>query len=358
MSVSAPNRVPAGVPTGGRFAPGSTGESPVALSCEPVARCRYGGLTDDELLDCCRRSGEYWGRRYRVDAENLASETMLRFLERVTDRNEPTGPDGGCAAGDVPAGERVVGVAHPRKYIDQVARSIGQRQATGLEGGRNIKSLKLYLAERDRQLAANGYRALTPEQEDRIAEQVRASMPPGARPVPDFHRASSQASREAAVDFADPDAVPWAHNAGPLWRHPGRGSEFAPGSPGEQAEAHLGEGRAGRLAARRMAWDAISHGTGGPGVCHESLGEDAAAAARRTVREAGGPAQVARNAHEYGYDDPRVAALMSPFGPDATTGDVLDVARVLARHPGRAEDLWDAAVFAATRRRAGRQELA
>lgn len=320
----------------GRFGPQATGESSVDLSCEPTERRDFGGLDEQELVDCCTKAASYWSRRYDVDEDDLRSDTMVAFLERVE-----------SSRGDESDGK---GITAHRSYINMTAKSIALKQATGLKGGRNMKALSTYLRRRQEWEHENQGRIMTAAQEDSLAAEVRSSQPPGYRPPENFHRARKQ--HEYAQDeetltrlggTVDADQAAGVANV----------TGFPTGSVGERTEDLLESdmnARARTRAARMQAWDAIAEVRDAPTVARGALTSAEATRAQRAVKDAGGACAVADRLGQHPGQGPLTAdqaALMQPFARQDPEGR-RSVAALLQEFPDHADDLWSAAATASS----------
>ena len=333
-----PNRVPPGVPTGGQFAPKFTAElfgvdliddaELVDTWCESRRPDTGGvealGAVDIELaVEAASRSGHFWARRYGCDCDDLASETLLAWW--------------GAMSRKVDA-EKVADVRH---YINRTARNLATHAIAGATRAEDRRAYKRYQAGWEGFCQERG-RQPTVEECDAMAAAIRNAQPERRRPCPDFHR------RPRTIPVADPALLDCPGGAVP----PAGDSGFAPRM---EAVAALAEarGRDNLEAARRQVWDAMAERFGGPMVQPAAFSDRRAAAHRKVVNAAGGAEAVGRRWMSGTCTTEEAAALFAPFG--AVDEDGRDrVVDVMLAVPVHADDLWDAAVGAATRPRADR----
>jgi len=333
-----PNRVSPGVPAGGQFSPKLTAELPgVELiddadlgdaSCGPA--CRSPGppagfrVFDVELVvAAARRSGHFWARRYGCDADDLTSETLLAWWAAMSRKRD---------------GERVVDVRH---YLNRTARNLATHAIAGATRAEDRQAFKRYQSWWDRFCQEHG-RQPSVDECDAMAVAIRDAQPERRRACPDFHR------RPRAVFIDDAARL---HLSAPALA-PSTGTGFAPRM---EAVASLAEarGRENLEAARRQVWDAMAERFGGPMVHQAAFDDRHAAAHRKVIRAVGGAEAVGRRWMSGTCSAEEAAALFAPFG--AVDEDACDrVVGVMLAVPAHADDLWDAAVGAATAPRANR----
>jgi hypothetical protein len=310
-------RAPRGIPEGGQFQASVRPRPPDDA---------LGGYFDDELfateapapvdldpaevLDQARRSGRWWARRYGVDPDDLAGQVVEDYLA-ASARHGPA-------------------VANPSGWLHRAARNRASHEATGTTNGADRAALGAY---RER-IAALG-RSASRTEEDRIAEEIRASQPPRRRAREGFHRPAALvhlgdldpsalgAARTTTIDDeATVDDDPFVETLEAM-------------SPTE------------RRLLRRSAWSLIAGDA--PAPVARSLRIDQATTVRSAVARAGGVNAVVRRWYEGDATDAETEALFAPFG-DLDNRGRAKVARALLDRPGSAAPLWDSTVSVATAR--------
>jgi hypothetical protein len=332
-----PNRVPPGVPAGGQFAPKRTVElsaveliddvelvdtwvDPASDTTPPAA---LSTLDIERAVEAARRSGHFWARRYGCDFDDLTSETLLAWWGAMSRKGD---------------GERVVDARH---YINRTARNLATHTIAGATRAEDRQAYKRYQARWERFCQEQG-RQPTGDECDAMAAAIRDAQPERRRPCPDFHR------RPRTIPVEDSALLDWS-GAGVV-RAGER--EFAPRM---EAVAALAEarGRDNLEAARRQVWDAMAERFGGPMVQPAAFKDRQAAAHRKVISAAGGAEAVGRCWMSGTCTAEEAGALFAPFG--AVDEDDRDrVVGVMLAVPAHADDLWDAAVGAATAPRANR----
>ena len=313
------------MPAGGQFAP--TGR-PEAVGIELVDDPGPGGtaLDGEAVLAEATRWGTRYARRYGADAAEVIGEVAVRFYERRA-RTASGSP-----------------VRNDVAYLRTLARSIAI-QAVGAERSYVRQAWRAYQGRCDEAMQRLGH-GLSRAEEDEIAASVIAAQEPRRRAPAGFHRRRQEVSldaaahRPAATSLVGPDdtealATDQGRTLGPL---------------GEMAEQL---GAAGDHAgARRLAWDAFAELVGAPAVEASSVTEREAAAARKEAADAGGACALAED-HARGLATPaQVSALFAPFGELAD--DERDAVVAALRAQRRlADELWDLALRAATKKRGG-----
>jgi DNA-directed RNA polymerase specialized sigma24 family protein len=326
------------VPAGGQFVPKLTAELPGAeliddadlgdTWCGPARRdpgrpAGFSGIDVELAVEAARRSGHFWARRYGCDVDDLTSETLLAWWAAMSRKSD---------------GEEVVDVRH---YINRTARNLATHAIVGATRAEDRQAYKRYGSWWERFCQEHG-REPTVDECDAMAVAIRDAQPERRRACPDFHRRP----RTAFID----DAVRLGLSAPAL--APSTGSEFPPRM---EAVASLAEarGRENLEAARRQVWDAMAERFGGPMVQQATFDDRHAAAHRKVIRTAGGAEAVGRRWMSGTCSAEQAAALFAPFG--AVDEDSRDrVVGVMLAVPAHADDLWDAAVGAATAARANR----
>ena len=301
------NRVRRGVPAGGQFAPTPRREATgVELTEDPSA---------EAVLAHARHWGTLFARRYGVDVTEVVGEAAVRFYERRAS-----------------LGARVQ--RNDAAYVRTLTRNIAI-QALGADRSYVRQAWRSYQARCDAAMQRLG-RELTSVEEDEIAASVIAAQEPRRRAPGDFHRKRQISSLDATPERAFDRAAPASSAAGEL------------GALGAKVEQLAASGD--RVEVRHLAWDALAELSGAPRVEEGSVTERDAAASRRIVAAAGGAAALA-GSHVAGTASPEhAAALFAPFGhlDDDAKAQVADV---LCRHRRMADQLWDLALRAATKKR-------
>jgi hypothetical protein len=326
------------VPAGGQFAPKLTAElsgveliDDVSLGdarCGPARRnpggpAAFSAFEVELAIEAARRSGHFWARRYGSDADELTSETLLAWWAAMSRKSD---------------GDEVVDVRH---YINRTARNLATHAIAGATRAEDRQAYKRYQSWWERFCQDHG-RQPTVAECDAMAVAIRDAQPERRRACPDFHR------RPRTV-FID-DAARLGLSA----------PAMAPSTPTEfavrmEAVASLAEarGRENLEAARKQVWDAMAERFGGPMVQQAAFDDRHAAAHRKVIRAVGGAEAVGRRWMSGTCSAEEAAALFAPFG--AVEEDSRDrVVGVMLAVPAHADDLWDAAVGAATAPRANR----
>lgn len=339
MPSSQPSRVRAGVPTGGRFA-GSRHTDPGTDLLE-----RTDPAAERELFDRFSASARHWGNRLGVDAEDLLQDTALEFYAALSRQRGAGDPKPGLNGRTVrPANSPASPMANPGGWIHRISYNIAARRVAGTNSSADLAALREYRTRLQDAENRCG-RALSPADEDRLADEIRLARPPRRRPTAGFHRRVRTVSTEAL---------------GPDWDAPADSNtaetgEFRAHTAGAAAENLLfRSGSPSRAAARRLAWDAVADVTGAPVVVPEVLDPRRSRKASQLVDAAGGPVAVARR---WARDpqDPAVQALFTPFGR-LDPAEQQAVIRTIHRSGGYGDQVWAAALQAATfnaSRRAG-----
>jgi len=304
------SRVPAGIPTGGQWAPSAHDDPEVTL--DPVA-----------TLAQVRQSARREASRFSLDADDIAGEARVKIY---------------AARGKSPAGTNHID--NPNAYVaTAVHRSaltmLSARKAGAALSGQETKAYCEY-GRTCAQLEQRMSRHLTASEEDAVAEQVWRRY---EKRVPkNFHRRQGPLTGLVPEDRADTNVY-----------HERR--SFAAGSLADRVE-RIAENDAGRhnlvawRKAKAWAWDAIAESLGAPPVARGSLARRVVTDLRKRVDKAGGPAQVAAGYEAGDVDEDAACAFFAPFGEIDEDGRRA-VAGVLKEYPGYADELWDTAAGAA-----------
>ena len=334
MPAPQPSRVPAGVPTGGRFAASRHTDPGTDLleRTDPDA--------ERELFDRFSASARHWGNRLGVDADDLLQDTAVEFYATLARRRGAGDPQPGLNGRIVKPADRAASpMANPGGWIHRIAYNIAARRVAGTNSSADLAALREYrtrLQDAENRCGC----ALSPAEADRLADEIRLARPPRRRPTPGFHRRVRTVSTEAL---------------GPDWDAPADSNtlemgEFRVHTAGAAAENLLSRsGSPGRAAARRLAWDVVADVTGAPVVVPEVIDPGTSREAARLVDAAGGPVAVSRRWARDPHD-PAVTALFTPFGR-LDTHEQQSVIRTIHRSGGYGDKVWAAALQAATVRR-------
>jgi DNA-directed RNA polymerase specialized sigma24 family protein len=327
-----------GVPAGGQFAPNLTAESSgVELIddvdqgdtwCEPARRDQgrpagFSAFEVELVVEAARRSGHFWARRYGSDADDLTSETLLAWWAAMSRKSD---------------NQEVVDVRH---YINRTVRNLATHAIAGATRAEDRQAYKRYQSWWERFCQEHG-RQPTVDECDAMAVAIRDAQPERRRACPDFHR------RPRTVFIDDASRLGLSVPA----LVTSTVTEFPPRM---EAVASLAEarGRENLEAARRQVWDAMAERFGGPMVQQAAFDDHHAAAHRKVIRAVGGAEAAGRRWMSGTCSDEEAVALFAPFG--AVDEDSRDrVVGVMLAVPAHADDLWDAAVGAATTARANR----
>lgn len=330
MPSAQPSRVPAGVPTGDRFAATRHADPGTDLldAADPAA--------ERELFSRFSGSARHWGNRLGVDVDDLLQDTAVEFYTTLARQRPESDPQPGLNGREVVVSVRPAGMANPGGWIHRIAYNIAARRVAGTSASADLAALREYRTRRDEAENRLG-RGLSGAESDALADEIRFSRPPRRRPTAGFHRRVRTVSTDAMErDWdlpAEPDHVD--------------GGEFAAHTHGALAERVLTErGASGRAAAKGLAWDAVADVTGAPIGVPEILNPTAARQASRLVDEAGGACAVARRWRE-NPADPSESALFAPFG-QLDEGERAAVVRTIRRSGGHGDQVWAAALRAAT----------
>lgn len=277
-------------------------------------------LTDEqasEMLANVEEFASYYARRYSMDdqtQDDIVQDTILDVL-----------------------GQQRRGTEHVLRgnFLNHATRAVASRYIdpnvhhTTLTGRRVMK-------EKEDQLMQSLGRGLLPGERDRLAEEVRLSFPVGRRPKNGFHDPVRTLSFDMQVGENGNTTL------GDLIAAEENEFDGAPTVAAaaldaiEDKKMSVSEGRA-------SAWTLIAPDAPVPAPL--SLSDDFEV--RERITELGGASAVA-TAWGYGDLSPEdEATFFSPFG-ELTTADKESVVTVLSRHRDYSDDLYGAAVLAAT----------
>ena len=325
--------MPAGVPTGGRFAASRHADPGTDL---------LGAGSERELFGRFNASARHWGNRLGVDVEDLLQDTAVEFYATLARRRTAGDPRPGLNGREVTVRSAAgSGMVNPGGWIHRIAYNIAARRVAGTDRSADLAALREFRARRD-EMENRWGRGLSQVEADRLADEIRLARPPRRRPAPGFHRRV----RTVSTDVMEQD---WDVPAEP---DPVDGGEFAAHTAGAVAESLLaGEGRSGRAAAQGLAWDVVAEVTGAPVVVPGVLDPAVARRAARRVQDAGGASVVARAVRNgmSEEDVDTVEALCVPFGR-LDEEERAAVVRTVRRSGGYGDQVWSAALRAATYR--------
>jgi len=325
--------VPAGVPTGGRFAASRHADPGTDL---------LGAGSERELFGRFNASARHWGNRLGVDVEDLLQDTAVEFYATLARRRTAGDPRPGLNGREVTVRSAAgSGMVNPGGWIHRIAYNIAARRVAGTDRSADLAALREFRVRRD-EVENRWGRGLSQVEADRLADEIRLARPPRRRPAPGFHRRV----RTVSTDVMEQD---WDVPAEP---DPVDGGEFAAHTAGAVAESLLaGEGRSGRAAAQGLAWDVVAEVTGAPVVVPGVLDPAVARRAARRVQDAGGASVVARAVRDgmSEEDVDTVEALCVPFGR-LDEEERAAVVRTVRRSGGYGDQVWSAALRAATYR--------
>lgn len=325
--------MPAGVPTGGRFAASRHADPGTDL---------LGAGSERELFGRFSASARHWGNRLGVDVEDLLQDTAVEFYATLARRRTAGDPRPGLNGREVTVRSAAgSGMVNPGGWIHRIAYNIAARRVAGTDRSADLAALREFRVRRD-EVENRWGRGLSQVEADRLADEIRLARPPRRRPAPGFHRRV----RTVSTDVMEQD---WDVPAEP---DPVDGGEFAAHTAGAVAESLLaGEGRSGRAAAQGLAWDVVAEVTGAPVVVPGVLDPAVARRAARRVQDAGGASVVARAVRDgvSEEDVDAVEALCVPFGR-LDEEERAAVVRTVRRSGGYGDQVWSAALRAATYR--------
>lgn len=287
---------------------------------------------------------------HRQDARTVNAESMYRiartYANRLARRHGITDPDH-------------IDAVVSRVAIDMIARhgndnipviplySVVSRHMMRSLGHVNLgptdRAVVRALSETASARAEELGRDLTGRETQELANQIRQHWhDPKHRPSRNFLQRARMARMGSILDDEGSTiegVSPWA----------AEGASAEPDTPAGRAEAALNAGRA--RAARVEAWDTLAQGVGAPEVARASRSTSTAAACRRIMADYPGGVHGAVDTWRRAEQDEGTVALFAPFGPDLDEEGADAVCAMLSAHPDIADDLWDAALSASTRRR-------
>ena len=302
-------RVPAGAPTGGQWAPSQHAETDITL--DPA-------MTLAQVRQAARQAA----RRYSLDAEELASEALVKIYSARSRRVDNPG-------------------AYIRTTVNNTAVTMMTAQRAGAQlSGQEVQAYREY-QKTCAQLEQQNKRHLTTVEQDAIAASVRAQYK--GHVSKSFHR--RQAPLTGIVPEDRPDEYAYDRRSG-----------FKAGLLADHVEQVIengsGKNPAVRKVTREHVWDALAEGAAAPPVARCSLARKSVIGIRELVNDAGGADQVAA-LYEAGFlddDEEITCAFFAPFG-DIGAEERAAVVRLLRSYPSYSNELWDAAAGAAAQPR-------
>lgn len=331
------NRVPKGVPTGGRFAAGARGEAGIVLGSTEGANSQLTSFIDPrELTRLSYDSSAYWQKFYNQegksndkDLDDLAQATVLAFLERVN-----KGAD----------------ITDRRQMINSIAANQTVRATANVFRAEDRRAYREFTAKVE-ELEAVLERSLTQVEQDKVAEQVLADWhDPRHKPSKDFRTPHTV---DASLDrtFGDGDGVESTLGA-TLVNPENSGHYIEPDSYMDRAHTAMEQtGAAHKAEMKRLGYNALAQGTGTPLAIEGSLSQRQVTKHRGEIKKLGGGVIEACKMWSHGDDTPEInAALFAPFG-DLDMDAQEKVVEFFEGVGGtRAEGLWASAMsFANTK---------
>lgn len=297
-------RVPKGSPKGGQF---DAGRAPVGPD-----------LRFEDIFKKTKRWANFYGFKYRVDADDIAQEAMLTYSSAVKD------PD--------------------REMTDAaIANSVKWAAIAALKTRGNHRddgAIKVYHQACYDEMNRLG-RLLTSDEEDVIAANIRASVTKDP-PTHGFHRRSMEIQLGVGVGKGagygndhDTDRL------GYLVESRAASAENTPEynfDDDELIESALVVASASPVEARPLAWASIA-----PDAPHPATGtvsKRRATAARKQVKADGGAVASARNFQKGLLDS---ESLFLPFGT-LNDDEKESICHVLTKYPNYGENLWATAM--------------
>lgn len=330
MTRAQQTRVPAGVPTGGRFAHTDRPEADIELGTIPPQR-GVATIDADRISDPLTRalvqidrSVEHWQRGIGGDVDDLRLAALDDLSRGGSEQLAAMSP----------------GAIHTAVRNIILKRRFGYTSGPDFEAWRKFDDLR-----RDEE---NGRgRSLTDSEQDDLAVRVRMSQAPGRRGKIGFHRSGVPVAVSIYGDDKGSDIANSLAADDPVIL----GGEDDPDRD-TSYEEHVSA-----MTREIGRWQTYARYTGAPSAASRSISEGRAADYRRLVRDAHGAREVAAD-----YLNGRIIpgaevekALFAPFG-DMPEGQRRSLAAQLARLPraraAGAQDpahmLWDDAVRVAT----------
>ena len=157
--------MPAGVPTGGRFA-ASRHTDPGTDLLE-----RNDPAAERELFDRFSASARHWGNRLGVDAEDLLQDTAVEFYATLARQRGPGDPKPGLNGRTVRPADRPPSpqMSNPGGWIHRFAYNIAARRVAGTNSSADLAALREY-RNRLQDAENRSGRALSPAEADRLAD--------------------------------------------------------------------------------------------------------------------------------------------------------------------------------------------
>lgn len=331
------NRVPKGVPTGGRFAAGARSEAGIVLGSAEGANTQLTEFIDPgELTRLSYDSSAYWQQHYNqkgksntMDLDDLAQETIVNVLERVA-----KGAD----------------ITDRRQLINSIAANQTVRATSNVFRAEDRRAYRIWAAKVEELEGVLG-RSLTQVEQDAVAKQVLDEWhDPRHKPSKDFRTPHTV---DASLDrtFGEGDGVESTLGA-TLVNPENSGHYIEPDSYMDRAHTAMEQtGAAHKAEMKRLGYNALAQGTGTPLAVEGSLSQRQVTKHRGVIKGLGGGVLEACKAWSNAEDTPEMsAALFAPFGDLDTTEQEKVVTFFEGIGGTRAEGLWASAMaFANTK---------
>lgn len=335
----APNRVEAGVPSGGEFAANRHSESTVVL----VQNQRHAGsvqaedllaqyTSPAELMRMAYSSAAYHqtyynqaGKSNDKDQHDIAQEAMLQVLERVN----KGGP-----------------ITDFRQLVNSVTANVTVRATANKFRAEDRRAYRIFVAKRDEAQGLLG-RSLTQREEDTLAQIVLDEWhDPRHKPSKDFrtpHTVDSSLDRSFGEDGGVESTL-----GATLVNPESSGHYIEPDSYMDRAFTALETtGAANKAEAKRFAWNAIAERADIPLAAAGSLSQRKVTDLRKLMENhEGGVIAACKNWND-GKDNAATEALFAPFGTLDVDGQEKVVGlleRIGAGNPEKADTMWASAI--------------
>lgn len=302
---------------------------------------------DRELLQATQKfAGEVAGRwaKGRVDAEDLAGDTMLYLMERRARAAQSASQAG--VSNEPP---KSVNWKNEFAGARVVAHHLAMGSATGNKH-RNGPDIKGYEQFREicRVKTQQLKRNLSESERDAIADKVRLSFPAGRRPVKNFHRRVNEV-RTASLVREDGSSLVENRRFAMIDEDPFERSEVSQDMDAVLEEVESDDRRAARRAAataRRQVYTMLARSADAPVPDEGRLTHEQADQIRQTVNSEGG-AQNLLDHLKAGEETPATQAFMSIFSDDDPDAGE-QVAEVMGAHRAYADDMVESAILYST----------
>ncbi|HEX9087858.1 MAG TPA: hypothetical protein VF867_10060 [Arthrobacter sp.] len=343
----APNRVEAGVPSGGEFAANRHSESDVVLGqtqlhagsvmVEDLIGADMNSLlakytSAERLVEVAHSSAVYHqayynqaGKSNDKDVDDIAQEAILQILERV----KKGGP-----------------ITDFRQLVNSVTANVTVRATANKFRAEDRRAYRLFVAKRDEAQGLLG-RSLTQREEDTVAQIVLDEWhDPRHKPSKDF-RTPHTVDTSLDRSFGEDGGVESTLGAS-LVNPENSGHYIEPDSYMDRAFTALETtGAANKAEAKRYAWNAIAERAELPLALPGTISQRKVTEIRKLMEAQEGGVMAACKAWSDGKDSPTTEALFAPFG----TIDIHQresviglLERIGADKPEKADIMWASAV--------------